>query len=122
LSRKVLKYVNGAFGRGIWISTDGSGYSGVTTLAIHMVRDTDMHIKVHEDKWRIIHSGRVVLQSFDTEEEAYSWANRNIDDQVFDNENTFADPLEYDKNLVVKPINMVFPKEDEINDELQQGS
>jgi hypothetical protein len=43
----------------------------------------------------IIHAGRVVDQSFDSMDEAESWADSNIDDQMFDGPNWFSEPLKY---------------------------
>lgn len=45
--------------------------------------------------WRIQHANKTINQVFKTEEEAESWGDRNIDDQMFDSPNWLADPLEY---------------------------
>jgi hypothetical protein len=47
-------------------------------------------------KYVIIHAGREVDKDFDTEGEAWHWADANIDDQVFDDPNWFTDkPISY---------------------------
>lgn len=47
-------------------------------------------------KWVIIHAGREVDQDFDTENDAWKWADANIDDQVFDDPNSFTPtPIRY---------------------------
>jgi hypothetical protein len=46
-------------------------------------------------KWVIIHAGREVAKDFDTESDAWAWADGHIDDQVACTPNWFADPLEY---------------------------
>jgi hypothetical protein len=44
----------------------------------------------------IIHGGREVeTPPFNTEADAWAWADRNIDDQMFDSPNTLAPPLKY---------------------------
>jgi hypothetical protein len=43
----------------------------------------------------IIHAGREIDKDFATEDEAWSWADRNIDDQMFDGPNWLAEPLAY---------------------------
>lgn len=47
--------------------------------------------------WTLLHDGREVdTPPFATEAEAWSWADDNIDDQVFDSPNgTLRDPLRY---------------------------
>lgn len=47
-------------------------------------------------QFEIIHAGKTVdAPNFTTEAEAWSWADANIDDQMFDSPNTLADPLRY---------------------------
>lgn len=43
----------------------------------------------------IIHGGLEVAQDFFSEAEAWAWADDNIDDQVFDSPNWFAEPIAY---------------------------
>lgn len=43
----------------------------------------------------IIHAGRVIDEKFPDRESAECWADRNIDDQMFDEPNTFSPPLKY---------------------------
>ena len=43
----------------------------------------------------IVHAGKVVDRDFATEADAWSWADHNIDDQMFDTPNWLADPLKY---------------------------
>lgn len=47
-------------------------------------------IKNHSGRWIIIHAGKEVAQDFETEAEAWKWADHNIDDQVFDGPNEFT--------------------------------
>jgi hypothetical protein len=43
----------------------------------------------------IIHAGREVAKDFETENDAWSWADDNIDDQVFCSPNRLSVPLQY---------------------------
>jgi len=43
----------------------------------------------------IVHAGRVVDASFADRDAAEQWADRNIDDQMFDEPNSFSPPLKY---------------------------
>ena len=43
----------------------------------------------------VIHAGKVIDESFSSREEAESWADSNVDDQMFDGPNTLAPPLKY---------------------------
>jgi hypothetical protein len=43
----------------------------------------------------IIHAGRIIDKDFATKAEAEAWADANIDDQMFDKPNWFADPIKY---------------------------
>jgi hypothetical protein len=45
--------------------------------------------------WVIIHAAREVAKDFDSEAEAWTWADEHIDDQVFCTPNQISDPLEY---------------------------
>jgi len=51
--------------------------------------------KEAEGLWRIRHAGKTISQPFSTEAAAESWADANIDDQMFDAPNWLADPLDY---------------------------
>ena len=51
--------------------------------------------KNEHGKWMIVHGGREIAQDFDSEDAAYTWADHNIDDQVFDRPNWFSAPLSY---------------------------
>lgn len=51
-------------------------------------------VRTERGKWVIIHNGREVDRDFDTEGEAWKWADHNIDDQVFDGPNT-KEPIPY---------------------------
>lgn len=56
----------------------------------------DMMITVREGShFVIIHAGRVIDEKIPDRESAESWADRNIDDQMFDEPNTFSPPLKY---------------------------
>jgi hypothetical protein len=46
-------------------------------------------------KWVIIHAAREVAKDFDTEADAWSWADEYVDDQVTCTPNWLAEPLEY---------------------------
>lgn len=46
-------------------------------------------------KWVIIHATREVAKDFDTEIDAWSWADENIDDQVLCTPSRLSAPLEY---------------------------
>lgn len=46
-------------------------------------------------RWAIIHASKEIDADFDTEAAAWSWADHNIDDQVFDGPNWLAAPLVY---------------------------
>ena len=46
-------------------------------------------------RWVIWHGGRLVDAEFATEAEAWAWADRNIDDQVFGEPNWFSGPIKY---------------------------
>ena len=63
-----------------------------------------MDIMEHEGQWRIAHAGKVIAQPFATEAEANTWADCNIDDQMFDTPNSFMPPLEYDPDLVSRRV------------------
>lgn len=48
------------------------------------------------DYYVILHAGREVdAPPFATEDAAWSWADHNVDDQVFDDPNTLSEPLKY---------------------------
>lgn len=47
------------------------------------------------NRWVIIHAGRVIDETFQSEREAEKWADGNIDDQMFDGPNCLAPPLRY---------------------------
>lgn len=49
----------------------------------------------HSGRWIIMHGGKEVVENFESENAAYSWADRNIDDQVFDEPNWFSPPIAY---------------------------
>jgi hypothetical protein len=51
--------------------------------------------KAKNGKWMIIHAGKFVNRTFETEEAAWTWADSNIDDQVFDGPNCLAPPIVY---------------------------
>jgi hypothetical protein len=63
-----------------------------------------MHIFQHDNLWAIAHAGRVIAKRFISEREAESWADSNIDDQVFDEPNSFSGPLEYEPDLIVRLV------------------
>lgn len=55
-----------------------------------------MMITVREGSHFVIaHAGRVIDEQFPDQESAERWADRNIDDQMFDEPNTFSPPLKY---------------------------
>lgn len=55
-----------------------------------------MRVFNHPDGgWYIRHGRGIIDQTFNSEDEAYLWANENIDDQVFDGPNTLCPPLKY---------------------------
>lgn len=43
----------------------------------------------------IIHGGRVIDQTFEAEDDAWSWADEFVDDQVFGSPNWLRPPLVY---------------------------
>lgn len=45
--------------------------------------------------WIVVHAGRVIDEKFPDRESAEKWADCNIDDQMFDEPNTFSPPLRY---------------------------
>jgi hypothetical protein len=45
--------------------------------------------------WVIIHGGREVAETFESEQAAWAWADEFVDDQVFGSPNRFAPPLVY---------------------------
>jgi len=49
-----------------------------------------------DGKIGVIHAGKFVKQTFETEAEAEYWMDCNIDDQMFDGPNWFSPPLEYE--------------------------
>ena len=51
--------------------------------------------KNHNGRWIIVHGGKEVKETFDSEREAYAWADKNIDDQMFDRPNWFSPPITY---------------------------
>jgi hypothetical protein len=56
-----------------------------------------MMIKERESgKWQIFHGARWIAGTFETEEDAYNWADEFIDDQFTDQPNTFMPPLQYE--------------------------
>lgn len=60
------------------------------------VVDGMMRVVQRQDgRWVIIHGGREIFEDFATEAEAESWADRNIDDQMFCGPNDFSPPLRY---------------------------
>lgn len=52
-------------------------------------------LKNASKRWVIVHAGREIAQEFETESEANAWADKWIDDQVFDGPNSFSPPLTY---------------------------
>lgn len=46
-------------------------------------------------KWAIIHAAREIAQDFDTEAQAWSWADEFVDDQVTCTPNRHSPPLVY---------------------------
>jgi hypothetical protein len=54
-----------------------------------------MQIVEHNGVWIIRHGGREIAEDFETEDEAWSWADANVDDQVFDSPNHHYPPLRY---------------------------
>lgn len=60
-----------------------------------------MDIVEHKGKWVIIHAGKEVAETFDTEADAWTWADKHIDDQVFDGPNDYSPPLTYRPSSVV---------------------
>jgi hypothetical protein len=48
-----------------------------------------------DGKFVIIHAGREVAKDFETETDAWSWADGNVDDQVLCTPNWLSPPLEY---------------------------
>lgn len=48
--------------------------------------------------YQIVHAGKVIDREFTSEDEAWTWADHNIDDQVFDAPNWFSEPLPYRKS------------------------
>lgn len=52
-------------------------------------------VRNHSGRWIIMHAGKEVSEVFETERAAYSWADKNIDDQVFDDPNSFSPPITY---------------------------
>lgn len=46
-------------------------------------------------QWVIVHAGKEIDQDFRSEEEAWAWADKHVDDQVFDEPNDFSPPLQY---------------------------
>ncbi len=63
-----------------------------------------MEIIQLDNLWAIAHAGKVVKKRFTSEDDAWSWADSNIDDQVFDEPNSFSPPLEYEPDLVVRLV------------------
>jgi hypothetical protein len=55
-----------------------------------------MDIVERDGKHVIVHGGKTIKEKFKSEDDAWKWADRNIDDQMFDKPNTFSDPLVYD--------------------------
>ena len=55
-----------------------------------------MDIIQRDNLWAIQHAGKIVAKRFTSEDEAWAWADRNIDDQVFDGPNDFSPALEYE--------------------------
>lgn len=53
-----------------------------------------------DNLWAISHAGKLINKRFTSEDEAYKWADQNIDDQVFDEPNWFSHPLEYEPKPV----------------------
>lgn len=51
--------------------------------------------KNHSGRWVIVHGGKEVKETFDSEGDAYKWADKNIDDQVFDEPNWYSMPIAY---------------------------
>ena len=43
----------------------------------------------------IIHAGKEIDEDFNEEIDAWEWADKNIDDQVFDTPNRLSPPLKY---------------------------
>ena len=54
-----------------------------------------MNIVNYGNGWIILHANKIIDQTFDSEEQAWTWADDNIDDQVFDSPNTLSPPLRY---------------------------
>lgn len=54
-----------------------------------------MVIEPRGDHFVIIHAGKEIDYSFSSEKEAWSWADKFIDDQMFDSPNDLSPPLSY---------------------------
>lgn len=52
-------------------------------------------VRKYDGRWVIIHAAREIAKDFDTEDAAWSWADENVDDQVFCSPNRLSEPLEY---------------------------
>jgi hypothetical protein len=52
-------------------------------------------IQKSDSKWVIIHAAREVAKDFDSEADAWSWADGHIDDQVTCTPNWLSNPLDY---------------------------
>lgn len=54
-------------------------------------------IRKDSGEYRIVHAGREIDRRFETQRQALGWADRYIDDQLFDTPNAFCPPLPYCK-------------------------
>lgn len=52
-------------------------------------------LRKSDGKFVIIHGGREVAKDFETEIDAWIWADENVDDQVLCTPNQLSAPLEY---------------------------
>jgi hypothetical protein len=52
-------------------------------------------IRKSDGKFVIIHAGREVSKDFETENDAWTWADANVDDQVLCTPNRLSPPLAY---------------------------
>ncbi len=52
-------------------------------------------IQRHSGQWVIVHAAREIAKDFDTEAEAWAWADCNIDDQIYCTPNRLSASLLY---------------------------
>lgn len=70
---------------------------------------SNLMIVIHYNNlWYINHGGRFLVQCFFSEADAWSWADENIDDQVFGGPNRLSPPLDYRET---SPIQDELPRE-----------